>query len=285
MLLSHDIRSEHGPGDDFWYQPIGSVVNGVRITPDSALRVSTLYACVKVLAETIAQLPLIIYARQDDDGKERAVNHPLYNLLRRKPNRWQTGFEWREMMQGHVTIRGNAYSEIIYAPNGRVLELVPLHPDRVKVEVSQDGNSFRYIYTEKQGVERIILRSEMFHLRGLSSDGIIGLNPIEMESQSIGLALAAQDYGKRFFENDATPRGWIEVPTHFQDDETRRKFKQSWQESQTGPNRHSTAMLEKGCSITRLDLKIKTSNLSIRENIRTMISPVFFVSRRIRWGY
>lgn len=258
MFLTRSIGAiDRGPADDFWYQPVGMVTSaGMRVSPEQAMRLTVVYACVKVLAESVAQLPLHIYRRRDDGGKDRAVNHPLYRILHRRPNRWQTSFEWREMMMGHLALRGNAYSEIVVSPNGRIRELIPLHPDRVSIDVlDPDTGSYRYRVRNDQGQERTIPAGSMFHLRGLSSDGLIGLNPIEQEREAIGLTLAAQDYGARFYQNGATPPGWIEFPGHFKDDEARRKFRESWQEAQVGANRHKIAVLERGMKYHELGIK------------------------------
>src|SRR5436190_13883047 len=131
MFLSADPRAvPKGPLDDFWYTPILLTGLGRNIDNLSALSLSAVYACVKVNSESLAQLPLILYRRKADGGKERATDHPLYRLLRRAPNRWQTAYEFVEMMQGHVELRGNAYAYIVSSPrNGEILELIPLHPD------------------------------------------------------------------------------------------------------------------------------------------------------------
>jgi len=143
MFLSRDIRaaSDRGPTSDFWYQPILSA-NG-PVSPDQALRLSVVWACVKVLSETVGSTPIKLFRRLPNGGKERARDHPLYTLIAQRPNRWQTAMEWRELMQGHLSLRGNAYAEILADARGRITDLVPLHPDRVRVEVT-DGGFPRY---------------------------------------------------------------------------------------------------------------------------------------------
>lgn len=245
FLTQNNNSSNRSPVDDFWFQPIISTTTGVRVSPERAMMLSTVYACIKVLAETVAQLPFILYERLDNEGKGRARKQPLYRTLGVRPNKWQTSFEWREMMQAHAALRGNGYSEIIYSANGRILQLIPLHPDRVKLRLLSDTN-FYYDYTEKNGHTRRINRGQMFHLRGLSFDGFNGISPIEYERESIGEAIAAQEYGARFFQNDATPRGWVEHPGKFKDDDARNNWIRQWKAARTGANRHSTAVLERG---------------------------------------
>ena len=249
MFIKHNIdaSASPGPSDDYWYMPVGiSVAAGVRVSPENSMRLTAVYACVRVIAETVAQLPLILY-RRVGDNKQRAIHHPLYKILHMRPNSWQTSFEWREMMQGHVTLRGNAYSEILFSRSGDVLELIPLQPDRVRIEPLNDSyTNFRYVYKDMNGTERRISRTSMFHLKGLSSNGVTGINPIEAEAESIGVGLAAQEYAARFFSNNGSPGGWIEHPGNFKDTDKRRDFIESWRQQQTGSNRHKTAVLEYG---------------------------------------
>ncbi len=209
-----------GPGDDFWYEPFyGSGSNsGVNVTPDTAMRATAVQACVRVLAETLATLPLKIYERLPDrivengdgtsrivnGGKKEATNHPLWDVLHSNPNSWQTSFEWREMMMGHIALRGNAYSEIVPGPRGFADKLIPLHPDRVQVK-QLENLRLVYEYTTPQGQRRKFTQDEILHLRLLSTDGILGLSPITMARESIGLSLATERYGARFFTNNATP--------------------------------------------------------------------------------
>lgn len=242
-----------GPLDDFWYMPVGlPTAAGVLVSSDQALRLSIVYACVKVLAETVAQLPLILYRRLDR-GKERATEHPLYWMLSRRPNVMQTSFEWREMMQGHLGLRGNAYSEIVYQGN-RIAGLKPFHPDCVRVEDIPGG--WRYMVKDTPtSPERPVLRDEMLHLRGLAQNGVVGLNPIEMEREAIGFALAAQEHGARFYQNGATFPGWIEHPSNFKDKEKRNQFREDWQESQTGRRLFKTPVLEYGMKYHEVQIK------------------------------
>lgn len=262
-LLGGSLRAETpGPGADFWYQPTsGPSASGQRVTPDSALRVAAVYACVKVLAETIAQLPLVIYRRLPGGGKERATDHPLYDILRNKPNNWQTAFEFREMMAGHLALRGNAYAEIVPGPRGHVDQLIPLHPDRVRVNRLGDGKLWYEIRPALSandrsvplGEIRTLRQDEIHHWRGLSSDGIVGMSPIEAERESIGMALAAQDYAARFFANDATPPGTIEHPQKISDD-AHRRLRNTWQQTGTGAERHKVRVLEEGMKYTQIGM-------------------------------
>lgn len=176
-----------------WVRLFGSSESrsGQTITAETAMRVTAVFACVRVLAEGVAMLPLHTYERLPN-GKRLAPAHPL-SLLMRKPNKWQTRFEWIEMMQGHVALRGNAYSEILAGSIGAASELVPLHPDRMRVEM-RDNGELLYLYRDLNGYERRLSQQQVFHLRGLSSDGITGINPIQAAREAIGVALAAEGH-------------------------------------------------------------------------------------------
>jgi HK97 family phage portal protein len=262
MFLSKDLSQPRGPHDDFWYYPVGTAGGGVRVTTQTALAVPAMFACALVMGQTMGLLPCPLFRRKDR-GREPATKHPLYRISRR-PNRWQTRFQFKQMMQWHLMLRYNAYAEILFDRKGNVTELVPIHPDRVTVERFAGADSvpaFRYRVKPLNGVgaDRVLVRGEMFHVRGLTSDGIEGFSPLDVQSANLGEALAAQSYSSRHLQNDARPGGVLEWDGHFKDDDERRKFRASWHEAQSGPNRGKTAVLEKG--MTWRDLGVKNSDL------------------------
>ena len=249
--------ADRGPGSDFWFMPIGArTASGVNVTAKSAMAVSAVYACVKVLAESFAVMPFDLF-RNDATGRTRKIerNHWLYRLFSKRPNRWQNPFEWRLMLQGHLVLRGNAYCEIISNARGEITELIPLHPDRMCVELVGDGDDYRYVYTDRRGTRHFYTRGEIWHLRGLSDDGIMGLSPIEAERESMGEAIAMQAYSARFFGNDARPPAWIEHPGKFKDTDTKMRWRDSFQRMQGGANRGKVAVLENGMKYHALGLK------------------------------
>ncbi|MBT2181003.1 phage portal protein [Ralstonia pickettii] len=263
MFISR-IKADGGdrsPWGSFWFEPVTArATSGVSVTPDRAMHLPAVYSCVRVLAESFSVLPMRLYRKSA--GKKTLINdHWLYDLLCRRPNQWQTPFEWREMMQGHLAMRGNAFNQIVTDRRGNITDLVPLHPDRVTIELL-DGSEFdyRYRYTDRFGQQRVFSRGELWHIRGLSGDGIVGMNPIEIAREAVGLGLAAQDYGARFFQNDAKPGGgWIEFPGSFKDKAARDQFRDSFQAAQTGLNRGKTAVLELGMKFHELGLTNKDS--------------------------
>lgn len=264
MFISR-IKADGGdrsPYGNFWFEPVTTrTASGMRVSPDRALQLPVVFACVRVLAESFSVLPMRLY---DVGGYKKTPirKHWLLDLLCRRPNQYQTPFEWREMMQGHLAMRGNAFNQIVTDRRGNITDLIPLHPDRIKIELLDGGGDFdyRYRYTDRFGSVRVFTRGELWHIRGLSSDGIVGLNPIEIARDAVGLGLSAQDYGARFFQNDAKPGGgWIEFPGNFKDKSARDTFRESFQAAQTGLNRGKIAVLEYGMKFHELGLTNKDS--------------------------
>ena len=218
----------------------------MRVSADSAMQLSAVHACVRIIASQFASLPFCLYRQMPDGSKVKELDHPVYTLLSRRPNVHQNAFEWREMMAGHLALRGNAYNQIVTDNRGNIVALMPLHPDRVTILLDSDGNP-RYQYCNLVGNLINFPAGEIWHIRGLSSDGVIGLSPIALARDAIGGAIAAQDYGARFFANDATPTGgWVEYPGQFKDKQSREQFRESLQEAQSGLNHGKLAVFEFG---------------------------------------
>ena len=264
---------------DFFFEPVSvRSISGVRVSADAAMRLAAVYACVRILSETMASLPLVVYRQKSDGGKERVTDHWLFRVLGKRPNRYQNPFEWREMLQGHLALRGNAFCQILTNNRGEITELIPIHPDRVRVEML-NGGDYRYRIRDQKGDELVFPRGEIWHLRGLSSDGVLGLSPIELSRESLGMALAAQDYGARFFANDAKPTGgWIEFPGSFKDPEAKRVFRESYQAAQSGTNRGKVLVLENGMKFHEVGVTNKDAQfLELRKFQITDIARLFRV--------
>jgi len=279
MFISRIRAEDRSPWGNFWFEPVSvRTSSGARVSADSALRLSAVYACVRILAETLAMLPFVLYRQRPDGGKDRITDHWLYNLLAKRPNRWQNAFEWREMMQGHLALRGNAYNQISSNSRGEIVELVPVHPDRISIELLDNGD-YRYRVTDRQGTVRPVPRGEIWHLRGLSSDGLLGLSPIELARENFGVALAAQAYGARFFANDAKPTGgWVEYPGSFKDKNAKDVFRESFQAAQSGANRGKLLVLENGMKYHEVGVTNKDAQfLELRKFQITDVARVFRV--------
>jgi HK97 family phage portal protein len=269
---------QYRPDSDLWYQHLGyQTATGLRVSPESALRVAAVYACVRVIAETISSLPLIIYKSLPNGGRERATDHPAYKLLHDTPNEWQTSYEFWEMMQAHLELRGNAFARKVAGMDSAIEQLIPLHPDRVSVFRLPNGRlqyQVRYFYTAK--VETYA-QEEIFHLRGLSSDGLVGLSTIGVGAEAIGVGLAAQEFAARFFQNDSTPSGVLTHPKVLTDT-SHERIKKSWREQNSGMNQHSIKVLEEGMTYANIGLTNKDSQLlEARQFSRGDIASLFRV--------
>jgi HK97 family phage portal protein len=254
---------DRSPWGGFWFEPVAGArtASGTRVTTDSALSLPVVLACVRVLSESFSVLPLRLY-QKTATGRSRITDHWLYDLIGRRPNAYQTPFEWREMMQGHLALRGNCYNRIVSDRRGNITDLMPLHPDRIKIEYTESSTSefdYRYRYTDRTGLQSVLTRGEVWQIRGLSSDGIMGLSPITLARESVGMGLAAQEYGARFFQNDAKPGIWIEFPGSFKDKPARDTFRESFQDAQTGNSRGKAAVMENGMKIHELGVTNKDS--------------------------
>lgn len=214
---------------------------GVVVNEETAMRTSAVYACVRVIAETVASLPLPLYKRLPR-GKEKATYHPLYTVLHDMPNSDMTSFSFRETMMTHLLLWGNAYAQITRRGN-QIVELWPLHPAYIRIEREPVTNKLIYKYTS--GTQEVIYTNEqILHIQGLSIDGVKGLSPISMARETIGLAQATEEFGSRFFSNGARPGGILQHPGIVKDPERLRK---SWEEVYKGvQNSHKIAVLEEG---------------------------------------
>jgi HK97 family phage portal protein len=250
---------------------------GLEVTPDTARRCAAVLACVRVLAETIAHLPFVLY-RREGDGRVRETSHPLFALLHDAPNRWQTSFEFREMMMGHVLLRGNAYAQKVMDNRGRVIELVPLNPVKVTPKLTASGDVY-YEFRKGQGATILIPADQMFHLKGYASDGLVGVSPIAEARETIGLAMAAEEFGARTFQNDAQPGGVLEHPGKL-GDEALENLRGSIQRQHGGVhNARKYMILEEGMKWTRIGMSpddtqyIETRKFQLEEIARIFRVP------------
>lgn len=180
--------------------------SGAVVTPDTAMRCTTVFASVKVIAESVAQLPLHLYRRTGDGGKERAADHPLAELLHDQANDWTSAFEFRLFMQTALCLHGNAFAFINRA-DGKVFELIPIPSTAVEVHVDPVTMEPSYKVTADDGTRRDYDRTDILHLKTLGTSPHIGLSPISQMKEAIGLALAMEEHGARLFSNGARPSG------------------------------------------------------------------------------
>lgn len=219
----------------------GGTASGKTVNERTAMQTTAVYACVRILAETIASLPLNVY-RSTDNGKEKATDHQLYYLLHDEPNPEMTSFVFRETLMSHLLLWGNAYAQVIRDGRGKVLALYPLLPDRMTVDRTAEGQLY-YEYRKDTGY--VILRPEdILHIPGLGFDGLVGYSPIAMAKNAIGMAIATEEYGGKFFANGASPGGVLEHPGVVKDPA---RIRESWNAVYQGSgNAHRIAVLEEG---------------------------------------
>lgn len=245
ILNSGDYSTLSRPKDWFRQMFSGYRTNaGVSINEDNAMNITAVYAAQKVIFETIASLPLIVYKR-DGDFKERATDHYLYPILHDQPNDEMTAFTFRELLQHHLLTWGNAFSEIEYDKAGRVRALWPLDPSQTVVERNQKTQKLEYYTITPDGITYKLPRERVFHIPGLG-DGIVGKSPIRMHREALGLAKATEEFGARFFGDGANPSGIIEYPGKL-DDEAYERFKKDVREAHSGLSKsHRLMILEEG---------------------------------------
>ena len=229
----------------------GGTSSGKNVNERTAMRVTAVYSCVRILSEAIASLPLHLYKQIDKGGKEKAVNHPLYKLLHDEPNPEMTSFVFRETLMSHLLLWGNAYAQIIRNGKGQIVALYPLMPSRMSVDRDPNGKIY-YKYSvnesDNRGLKNIgqiyLKKEDVFHIPALGFDGLVGYSPIAMAKNAIGMALATEEYGAKFFANGASPSGVLEHPGNIKDPT---KLRESWNSLfQGSSNSHKIAILEEG---------------------------------------
>ena len=244
-FLSRLFKTRASPKNSSWFSPpsffFGTSSSGKAVNEKTALQTTAVYACVRILAETIASLPFHTY-RYTLNGKEKAIEHPIYYLLHSEPNPEMTSFVCRETLMSHLLLWGNAYAQIIRDGRGQVLGLYPLLPNRMSVNRNNQGELV-YQY-EKDGQAYFLRSYEILHIPGLGFDGLIGYSPIAMAKNAIGMAIATEEYGAKFFANGANPGGVLEHPGVVKDPA---RIRESWNAVYQGSsNAHRVAVLEEG---------------------------------------
>lgn len=235
-----------------------ALLRGGGAAPGKAESLSAVYACVSAISETIASLPLILYKRTADDGRERAGDHPLYRVLHDQPNDLQTALEFREMMQAMVLLRGNAHAEIGRGGDGQVQSLTPLPGDRVTTLQLENGR-MAYDVTDGKGNVRRLLQEEVFHLRHRSDNGLVGVSPITASRETVQLALAEREHGTATFNNGARLSGILKFPQRLDKGQTE-ALRTSWETQHAGgANAGKTAILQEGVEYQTVSMSMEDS--------------------------
>jgi len=241
-------KNRLGGGYSFFF---GNSAAGKIVNERTAMQTSAVYACVRILAETVASLPLHVYRYNEDGGQDRDPAHPLNPILRDEPNPEMTSFVFRETLMTHLLLWGNCFAQIIRDGRGRVLALYPLSPDKMDVDRASNGELVYTYYRDADETRRkmksggiTLRRDEVLHIPALGFDGLIGYSPIAMAKNAVGMAMATEEYGASFFANGANPGGVLEHPTVVGDV---KRLKDSWQSQYGGAgNYNKVAVLEEG---------------------------------------
>lgn len=279
----HPKNSYDSPSYTYFF---GRSNSGKRVSDRTALQHTAVYACVRVLSEAIAQLPLHVY-RYTENGKERVPTHPLFYLLHDQPNPEMTSFVFRETLMSHLLIYGNAYAQILRNGKGEVLGLYPLMPDKMKVD-RDEKNRLVYIYSRydeanpnlKEQGDIVLYADEVLHICGLGFDGLVGYSPIAMAKNSIGISIACEDYATSFFANGASPSGVLEHPGVIKNPE---RLRDAWAKAYGGHNSHRVAVLEEGTHYTPISIPnneaqfLETRKFQVEEIARLYRVPLHMI--------
>ena len=264
---------------------MGGTVAGKAVTERSAMQMTAVYSCVRILAEAVAGLPLHFYRYKDDGSKEKAIDSNLYHLLHDEPNPEMSSFVFRETLMTHLLLWGNAYAQIIRNGKGEVIALYPLMPNKMSVDRDENGKLY-YTYQRSQDegkeVGTVTLSTrDVLHIPGLGFDGLVGYSPIAMAKNAIGLAIATEEYGAKFFANGAAPSGVLEHPGTIKDPA---RLRENWNSTFGGSaNSGKVAVLEEGMKYTPISISpeqaqfLETRKFQINEIARIFRVPPHMV--------
>lgn len=266
---------------------MGGSSAGKNVNERSAMQMTAVYSCVRILAEAVAGLPLHLYRYKEDGGKERAIDNNLYHLLHDEPNKEMSSFIFRETLMTHLLLWGNAYAQIIRNGKGDVVALYPLMPNKMQVDRDENGELY-YIYTRSsdeaktmEGVTVYLTPRDVLHIPGLGFDGLVGYSPIAMAKNAIGLAIATEEYGAKFFANGAAPSGVLEHPGTIKDPS---RLRENWNSTFGGSaNSGKVAVLEEGMKYTPISISpeqaqfLETRKFQIDEIARIFRVPPHMV--------
>ena len=266
---------------------MGGSTSGKAVTERSSMQMTAVYSCVRILAEAIAGLPLHLYRYKADGGKEKAIDLPLYHLLHDEPNPEMSSFVFRETLMTHLLLWGNAYAQIIRNGKGEIIALYPLMPNKMTVERDEHGNLYyEYSHSSEEantmkGNTVRLKTTDVLHIPGLGFDGLVGYSPIAMAKNAIGMAIACEEYGAKFFANGAAPGGVLEHPGVIKDPQ---RVREAWQGQFGGSgNANKIAVLEEGMKYTPISISpeqaqfLETRKFQINEIARIFRVPPHMV--------
>lgn len=291
-IFSGMFRSRDKPKDSTagsrWRFFFGGTTSGKTVDEQSSMRLSAVYACVRVLSESLAGLPLQMFKETGEGSKEKAIDHPLYKLLYLEPNPEMTSYSFRETLMTHLLLWGNAYAQIVRNGKQEIVGLYPLMPNRMKIDRDENGELYYEYQTSSdeahtmQGNLVRLSRHDVLHIPGLGYDGILGYSPIAMAKNAIGAALATEEYGATFFKNGANPSGILTMPGTVKDPE---KIRESWNNGFGGSgNSGKVAILEEGMTYSAISVSpeqaqfLETRKFQVDEICRIFNVPPHMVA-------
>lgn len=286
LFKARDKPKDRTTGSNYSFF-FGGTTSGKPVNEYTAMQMTAVYSCVRILAEAVAGLPLHLYKYNASGGKEKALSHPLYFVLHDEPNPEMSSFVFRETLMTHLLLWGNAYAQIIRNGKGEVIALYPLMPNRMSVDRDSSGALY-YTYTRyseeaptMNGMTVTLRPSDVLHIPGLGFDGLVGYSPIAMAKNSIGMAIACEEYGAKFFANGAAPGGVLEHPGTIKDPQ---KVRDSWNAAYQGSsNSHRVAVLEEGMKYQPIGISpeqaqfLETRKFQINEIARIFRVPPHMV--------
>lgn len=286
LFKSRDKPTDSTAGSAYRFY-MGGTTSGKAVTERSAMQMTAVYSCVRILAEAIAGLPIHLYKYKPDGGKEKAIDHPLYLLLHDEPNPEMSSFVFRETLMTHLLLWGNAYAQVIRNGKNEVVALYPLMPNKMSVDRDEHGQLY-YEYQRSndeaptlKGSTVVLKPSDVLHIPGLGFDGLVGYSPIAMAKNAIGMAIACEEYGAKFFANGAAPGGVLEHPGTIKDPQ---RVRESWQSTFGGSgNANKIAVLEEGMKYTPIGISpeqaqfLETRKFQINEIARIFRVPPHMV--------
>ena len=286
LFKSRDKPQNRTAGGNYAFF-LGGTTSGKTVTERSAMQMTAVYSCVRILSEAVAGLPLHLYRYTDSGGKAMALDHPLYHLLHDEPNPEMSSFVFRETLMTHLLLWGNAYAQIIRNGKNEIIALYPLMPNRMTVDRDENGRLY-YAYARGQDEvirdkSRTVILSpaDVLHIPGLGFDGLVGYSPIAMAKNAIGMAIACEEYGAKFFANGASPGGVLEHPGTIKDPQ---RVRDSWMSQFGGSaNANKIAVLEEGLHYTPIGISpeqaqfLETRKFQINEIARIFRVPPHMV--------
>ena len=279
MSIWSRIRRAFGPSDDFWYSPVGFPSStGVRVSEKTALQYLTLYACVSLISGDLARLPLNLYRRRPDGGKDLVTEHKLFDLLHNVPNPETTSFNWRETLQSHLLLWGNSYCfiERMSGNGGKIKALWQL-PDPGAVKVDRQGGELVYKYKDGNGKEVVRTRDQIFHIAGFGFNGLVGRSMIAMAREAIGLGISLEQFGSKYFSEGTHPSGVLEMERVLGDN--REEFTKAIQKGYAGLGKsHRIMVLENGMTYKPLTVPLEDAQfLESRSFQKSELAGAFHV--------